>query len=582
MAQVPAGRPGRIFISYRREDAAYPAGWLYDRLSDEFGGAQLFKDVDNLKPGDDFVEKITSAVSSCDVLLALIGPEWATIADHRGRRLDDPGDFVRLEIEVALKRRVRVIPLLVGGAHMPSVEELPPGMTPLARRQALELTPGHFNRDAEELVEVLDDVLVSAGAETGKIPKYGASPVVNPAPEVDVDDSTPDPPDISPDPADASLTGSIDDWVAPQQEQTRDELSEVGVTPMPPQTVTAPHAGRRSTWLAACVVAGGISATLIAVGILQAGNGGDSSPTASTEADATPKAVTQGLPKSATPLRDDVLLWRWTHDGVQRIRVLNSRGGIGRRLTQRDDERAAVITHDRRTVLYVRDPVGGPRSLHAVSADGKKEQLLFSLGADVCPRLGRPALSVDGVLVMACKGFPNDEAALTVVSLDGRVLRTLDRGKLDDPTFCEGGNTVVYWRNPPKATEDGGALYRVETDGRSEPTRLTNGEPGQDADPACSPDGDQVAFSHAEGGQRWIGRIGVGAGVQDRPDQLTSGAGQDKAPSWSPDGSQLAFRRGPVRNSDLWIADLGGDRNRERKLVDNNGGQDADPAWTTR
>jgi hypothetical protein len=581
MAQVRAGRPGRIFISYRREDTAYPAGWLYDRLSDEFGGAQLFKDVDNLKPGDDFVEKITSAVSSCDVLLALIGPEWATIADHRGRRLDDPGDFVRLEIEVALKRRVRVIPLLVGGARMPSVEELPPGMTSLARRQALELTPGHFNRDAEELVEVLDDALVSAGVETGKIPRYGASAVADPAAEVDTDHSTPDPPDTSPDPPDTSLTGSIDHSVLPQPEQTRDEPPEIGVTPMPPETVTPPHASRRRyAWLAAAVVAGGITATLIAVGILQAGNGGDSSPTASAEADPTPTASLQGLPKSATPLRDDLLLWRWTHDGLQRVRVLNSRGGIGRRLTNSDDERAAVITHDRRTVLYVRDPVGGPRSLHAVSADGKKDQLLFSLGADVCPRLGRPALSADGVLVMACKGLPNDEAALTVVSLDGKVLRTLDRGKLDDPTFCEGGTTVVYWRNPPEATEDGGALYRVDTDGRSEPSRLTNGEPGQDADPACSPDGDQVAFSHADGDRRWIGRIRVGADVQDRPDQLTFGADEDKAPSWSPDGSQLAFRRGPVRDSDLWIADL--DRDRERKLVDNNGGQDADPAWTTR
>lgn len=87
--------PGRIFISYRREEAAYPAGWLYDRLADRFGPGQVFKDVDSIQLGDDFVEVITRAVGSCDVLLALIGHHWLTVTDEHGRRrLDNPGDFV--------------------------------------------------------------------------------------------------------------------------------------------------------------------------------------------------------------------------------------------------------------------------------------------------------------------------------------------------------------------------------------------------------------------------------------------------------------------------------------------------------
>jgi TIR domain len=118
--------PGRIFISYRREETAYPAGWLYDRLISRFGGGQVFKDIDSIQLGDDFVEVITRAVASCDVLLALIGNEWLTITDERGRRrLDDPDDFVRLEIEAALTREVRVIPILVDGARMPRVDQLP-------------------------------------------------------------------------------------------------------------------------------------------------------------------------------------------------------------------------------------------------------------------------------------------------------------------------------------------------------------------------------------------------------------------------------------------------------------------------
>ena len=118
--------PGRIFISYRREETAYPAGWLYDRLADRFGAGQVFKDVDSIRLGDDFVEVITRAVGSCDELLALIGDQWLTVSDERGRRrLEDPDDFVLLEIEAALTRQVRVIPILIDGARMPHAEDLP-------------------------------------------------------------------------------------------------------------------------------------------------------------------------------------------------------------------------------------------------------------------------------------------------------------------------------------------------------------------------------------------------------------------------------------------------------------------------
>ena len=151
--------PGRIFISYRREETAYPAGWLYDRLADRYRG-QVFKDVDSIELGDDFVEVITRAVGSCDVLLALVGDQWLTITDEDGRRrLDDPDDFVRLEIEAALTRNVRVIPILVDGARLPRAEELPPSMAGLVRRQALELSPARFDFDTSRLLKVLDKTL---------------------------------------------------------------------------------------------------------------------------------------------------------------------------------------------------------------------------------------------------------------------------------------------------------------------------------------------------------------------------------------------------------------------------------------
>ena len=160
MVESAAPSPGRIFISYRREETAYPAGWLYDRLADRYGGGQIFKDVDSIELGDDFVEVITSAVGSCDVLLALVGDQWLTITDADGRRrLDDPDDFVRLEIEAALTRNVRVIPILVDGARMPRAEELPPSLAGLVRRQALELSPTRFDFDTSRLLKVLDKTL---------------------------------------------------------------------------------------------------------------------------------------------------------------------------------------------------------------------------------------------------------------------------------------------------------------------------------------------------------------------------------------------------------------------------------------
>src|SRR5260370_42709949 len=117
---------GQIFISYRRDDGSAWAGRLYDSLSRNFVSNQIFIDVDNLDPGVDFVEAIETSVGSCDVLIAVIGKRWLISADEEGkRRLDKPDDFVRLEIATALKRNIRVIPVMVDGAIMPRLSDLP-------------------------------------------------------------------------------------------------------------------------------------------------------------------------------------------------------------------------------------------------------------------------------------------------------------------------------------------------------------------------------------------------------------------------------------------------------------------------
>ena len=156
-----------VFISYRREDSALAARGLCFALTSHLGEDRVFMDVDTIRPGDDFVEAIETAVGQCDVLIAMIGPKWTQICDESGlRRLDDPDDFVRLEIATALRRNIRVIPVLTEGARMPRTNELPEEIAKLARRQALEVTQKSFRSDASTLIELLDSVCQSAGQDS--------------------------------------------------------------------------------------------------------------------------------------------------------------------------------------------------------------------------------------------------------------------------------------------------------------------------------------------------------------------------------------------------------------------------------
>src|SRR5258708_5794808 len=117
----------KVFISYRREDSADVSGRIYDRLCRPYGAENMFKDVDTIPLGVDFRKLITDSVSRCEVLLAVIGKQWLTVTSPAGkRRLDDPGDFVRMEIEAALQRDIPIIPVLVQGTAMPGADILPP------------------------------------------------------------------------------------------------------------------------------------------------------------------------------------------------------------------------------------------------------------------------------------------------------------------------------------------------------------------------------------------------------------------------------------------------------------------------
>jgi hypothetical protein len=146
----------RLFISYRRSDSLTATGRIYDRLVEAFGEENIFKDVDALMIGVDFRSVINREIGSSDALLAIIGKHWLNATDETGkRRLDNPNDFVRLEIEFALRRRAMlIVPVLIGGAQMPSADELPPSMHDFAFRHAAQVREDpDFRADMSRLTE---------------------------------------------------------------------------------------------------------------------------------------------------------------------------------------------------------------------------------------------------------------------------------------------------------------------------------------------------------------------------------------------------------------------------------------------
>jgi FtsH-binding integral membrane protein len=154
------GGRGGIFISYRREDAAPYARSLQLQLSQRIPDAPIFIDLDSIEPGLDFAEVIEDALNSSAVMVALIGQHWATLTDESGaRRLDNPGDYVRFEIKTALRRGVRVIPVLIDGAKPPRQQDLPADLHKLARLNALELSYDRYQYDSGRLLGLIQQRL---------------------------------------------------------------------------------------------------------------------------------------------------------------------------------------------------------------------------------------------------------------------------------------------------------------------------------------------------------------------------------------------------------------------------------------
>jgi len=143
----------RLFISYRRDDSAGHAGRVHDRLQQEFGRDLLFMDVDSIPLGANFAKALGDEIAKCDVLLAIIGPGWLDARDDSGhRRLENPDDFVRMEIGTALKRGIPVIPVLLEGTRVPKADKLPDDLKELSLRNGLDVRHASFPEDMKRLI----------------------------------------------------------------------------------------------------------------------------------------------------------------------------------------------------------------------------------------------------------------------------------------------------------------------------------------------------------------------------------------------------------------------------------------------
>jgi TIR domain-containing protein len=157
----------KVFISYRRADSAGYAGRVMDRLDRELGRDLVFMDVDAIPLGTNFSKVLHEEVAKCGVLLAVIGPNWLDVRDEHGnRRLDDPNDFVHIEIAAALQRSIPVIPVLLEGARIPKAIELPEDLKELALRNGMEIRHASFQDDMNRLIRGLkEDGVYLAGED---------------------------------------------------------------------------------------------------------------------------------------------------------------------------------------------------------------------------------------------------------------------------------------------------------------------------------------------------------------------------------------------------------------------------------
>ncbi len=381
------------------------------------------------------------------------------------------------------------------------------------------------------------------------------------------------PTEVGPQPGQPSTTGTPSDSVTATRpmQPVGSSTGPAASPPPPPPAGTAPaplsgaQGGRSSGRVVLIIVAAVVAGVLLlggaAYGIYRASQLYAGQPsTGASPAESPPVKETAGpssaepsepessLPQAAEALPDDTMVIRRNDSGDWKIETLKVDGSTVSVLATGEQNRAVVLTRDRRTVLFLR-VAGDTSTLRAVAADGSKGWALFSDGTSECPKLAQPAISADNVLAVACAG------SLKLMNLDGSLIRTLDRGRVGDPTFTQDGSAIIYWK--ASGSGEGGALYRVPVDGSAGPTLLAAADDGTFDDPACSPTEDVVAATRVRGDERRIVTLST-TGDSPEVTAVSPEGTPATGPAWSPDSSRLAYRVGTGNDSSLSVMNSDG------------------------
>jgi Tol biopolymer transport system component len=518
VAESPAEVQGRIFISYRRDDAAYPAGWLFDRLAERFGKEQIFKDVDSIELGEDFVAEIGEAVGSTDVLLAVIGEKWLTVADEHGsRRLDDPEDFVRIEIEAALRRKVRVIPILVEGASMPREEQLPPSLTALARRQALELSPARFSSDTSKLLTVLERALADARTAEAR--------------------------------------------AAEERERAK------AAVPKPPPTPRPPRGGAsRQRLLIGAVAAAVLLALVIGGVVLLTGSGEDTPPDGTPPTPTEPQALPPPGVNGRIAFLSDRELWSARPNGKDR-RELTEDWAEVRRPDWSPDGTKIVFASNRGNAaadfdLWIYD-----------TADGTITPLTSGPEDD-----GAPDWSPDGTEIAFGRGDPDHKDIWSVDVASREVRQVTDDPADDDAPDWSKTNRIAFESDRDRHDYE---IFTLDPTGTETDVQQVTDNDWHDLFPDWSFDGRLIAYRSNPGGEDSDADIYAIEIARGRLTRVTNNAEDDHRPSWSPDGKLIAFDSGTDDETDVFVVTWNqGDPGEPEPLLTGPGSQEA-PAWGT-
>jgi hypothetical protein len=474
---LPEAADFRIVLNYRRDDTGGHAGRLYDALSERFGDDHVFMDIDTIEPGTDFAEVIDRAVGSCDAFLALVGTRWLTATDAGGRRrLDSPEDYVRLEIEAALKRKVRVIPVLLQGAEMPTSDDLPESLSRLARIQAQEVSDGRWHYDIGRLIATLENF----EREKQAAEQATEAPAPPTEPTLDRDRTRPRPPESPPSPRGFGI--------------------------------------RRRALLAGAGVAG-VAVVVVVLALLLGGGSelgklvyGQNGRIFTVLADGS--GPMDDLTEGSAP--------DWSRDGKKiafvrssDIWVMNADGTGQAQLTRGPAvDNAPAWSPDGERLLFDRTEEGSGTTVVKMNADGSDQEDLTGGAAPDWSRAGNRIVFQRRLEIWVMNADGGPETPIT------RGMPGSERSAAWSP---DGTKIAFAWYSPDESEYD---IYLMNPDG-TDRLDLTKGTINRGNYPTWSPDGNRIAIAAPDG--IWIVNRD-GSGLPDRP--VVSGTGFD-SPAWA-------------------------------------------------